>query len=809
MIKRIKKIKGVGRFLNVGHTKLGRLTLIYGPNCYGKSTLSDIFRSIENKNPKILSNRHSIVRNGSPIAQEICFSVKTDEDQAEQDISCVDRKWNTGSFNYLIEVFDSRFIEDNIFTGLTISRANKKNLTNLLIGEKSSEIGKQIYSLKILFRDTTKAIGELEDLLKKSLGTLDFEINLESFISVEKPDDIETTKSELITLQEKLKTIRKSIDEKNKILKLDEPIILSLENPEPVIKILKGSLGKRFEDINDTAYKRMQEHIEQHFNCHDGEEEEWIEKGVNTYLKQNKDAVALNCPFCSQSLTTVTDLIETYKKVFTEEYEKFCNDTLEILDNKHQEFNKLISDIKLIESLINKNLAICRLWQSYFTDETKKLIEQIDDLSNIANKSNYNLVGLMEEVADKFGKLIAEKKKKPFYAINQTPTSDQLLTAHQEFETIINQYNVLVKLLLIEINTLKTKSQNDQLIKESEELDKKITDLNIKVKRHELAAYIDKLQKLRGYKEEIEQNIKKLQEKLEQENKEFIEQYFQDITHLLNRLGSVDFEIQATYRRWGGQPVYEPTIKFANEEITSDRLPFIFSDSDRRALAFSIFISKLRKRNKAELKNTIVFLDDPITSFDDNRVSQTFIEIKNLATSCRQLIIAAHHSRFLLDTYEKLKSLPDLDLKFIEIKRDGFGTAFELVSDPKTRLDPHAQEIEKVERFIDGDSDVKASDVRRSLRPILQKELEWRFRKNLKGVFSKGLVDIVKKLKEEDSISDEMARKILDFNDVLKDDHHDTTLDIDEDTRTLSKNIIEFIFKELNPSMSNHALRNF
>ena len=810
MIKRIKKIKGVGRFLNVGHTELGRLTLIYGPNCYGKSTLSDIFRSVANQNPEVLSNRQSITRDGSTITQEVCFGIKNSTDRTEQDIFCVNQRWNTGNFNSPIEVFDSRFIEDNVFTGLTISRSNKENLTNLLIGEKSVGIGKQIDFLKNKsFREKAKVIGELEDLLKRSLGALDLGINLGDFISVEKPDDIKATKSELTTFQENLKKIRKSVAEKNKILELDEPIIFSLENPEPVIETLKDSLGKGFEDINDTAYKRMRKHIEQHFNSRDGKEEEWIEKGINTYLKQNKDAVTLNCPFCSQSLTTVTDLIETYKKVFSEEYEKFCNETLGILDNKHQEFNKLISDIKLIESLINKNLAICHRWQSYFTDETQKLIEQIDDLSNRANKSNNNLVGLMEEVAGKFGELIAEKKKNPFASINKTPTSDKLLTAHRQFEEIINQYNEFVKLLLIEINTLKTRSQNDQLIKESEKLDNKITDLNIKVKRHELAADIDKLQLLREEKDKIEQEIKKLQEKLEKENKEFIEQYFRDTTDIFNRLGSVDFEIQTTYRRWGGQPVYEPTIKFANEEITFDRLPFIFSDADRRALAFSIFISKLKKKSEVELKNTIVFLDDPITSFDDNRISQTFIEIKSLATSCRQLIIAAHHSRFLLDTYEKLKSLPDLDLKFIEIKRDGFGAVFKLVSDPKTRLDPHAQEIEKVERFIDGDSDVNASDVRRSLRPILQKELEWRFRKNLKGVSVEGLGDIVNKLKEGGSISDEMARKIYDFNDVLKDDHHETTLDIDEDTRTLSKNIIEFIFKELNPFMSNHALRNF
>lgn len=800
MIKRIKKIKGIGRFLNVGHTELGRLTLIYGPNCYGKSTLSDIFRSIGNQNPEILSNRQSIIRDGNPITQEVCFSIKNGTDRTEQDISCADQRWDTKNFNYSIEVFDSRFIEENVFTGLTISRSNKENLTNLLIGEESVEIGKQIDSLKNkALRETTKDIGELEDLLKRSLGTLDLGISLENFISVEKPDDIYATKSGLTTLQENLKKFRKSISEKNKILELDELTILSLENPDPTIKILKDSLEKGFEDINDTAYKRMREHIEQHFNSHDGEEEEWIEKGVNAYLKENKDATILNCPFCSQSLATVVDLIETYKTIFSEEYEGFCNEALGILEDKHQKLNKIINAIKLVENLVNKNLATCRHWQGYFTEETQKLIEQIDSLSNKVNKSNSNLVGLMEEVAGKFRELINEKKKKPFVSIKEFPASDKLLTAYQQFAEMANQYNEAVELLIIEVNTLKTKSQNDQLVKESEKLSNKIEDMNTKIKRYELSADIDKIQLLKREKDKIEQEIKKLQEELEQKNKEFIEQYFQDTTYIFNRLGSIDFEIQPTYRRWGGQPVYEPTIKFANEEITFDRLPFIFSDADRRALAFSIFISKLKKKSETELKNTIVFLDDPITSFDDNRISQTFIEIKNLTTSCCQLIIAAHHSRFLLDTYEKLKSIPDLDLKFIEIRRDGFGSVFGLVSDPKTRLDPHAQEIEKVERFINCDSDINASDVRRSLRPILQKELEWRFRKDLKGVSFEGVGDITTKLKEKGSISDEIAKKMYDFNDVLKDDHHETTLDIDEDTRSLSRNIIEFIFEELNP----------
>lgn len=58
--------------------------------------------------------------------------MKTDIGE-EKEIFCIGQRWNAESFDYSIEVFDSRFIEDNVFTGLTISRSNKENLTNLLI----------------------------------------------------------------------------------------------------------------------------------------------------------------------------------------------------------------------------------------------------------------------------------------------------------------------------------------------------------------------------------------------------------------------------------------------------------------------------------------------------------------------------------------------------------------------------------------------------------------------------------------------------------------------------------------------------
>lgn len=295
MLRRIKKIKGVGRFIDAPHIELGKLTLIYGPNCYGKSTLSDILRSIKNQNPEILSNRKSIVRNGGHIEQEIRFGVKTDIGE-EKEIFCIGQRWNAASFNYSIEVFDSRFIGDNVFTGLIISRDNKENLTNLLIGEKSVEIGNEIKKLKSELREKTKIIGDLEDLLKRSLGVLDLGINLEKFIEIKKPDDIDDLKSKLDKLTEKAKKLKKSVTEKTKILELEEPNKISIADFWPLIEKIENLLSKSFSNIDNSAYSRMQEHIKQHFKNKDGYEEEWIKKGINSYLKIDQDIQHSKCP---------------------------------------------------------------------------------------------------------------------------------------------------------------------------------------------------------------------------------------------------------------------------------------------------------------------------------------------------------------------------------------------------------------------------------------------------------------------------------------------------------------------------------
>jgi wobble nucleotide-excising tRNase len=78
-------------------------------------------------------------------------------------------------------------------------------------------------------------------------------------------------------------------------------------------------------------------------------------------------------------------------------------------------------------------------------------------------------------------------------------------------------------------------------------------------------------------------------------------------------------------------------VKISNKQNQKDDekddLPHFkntLSDSEKRTLAFAFFLSKLK--NDKNLENKIIILDDPFSSFDENRKEKTiqlFRDIKN------------------------------------------------------------------------------------------------------------------------------------------------------------------------------------
>lgn len=75
MLKRIFTIKKIGTYkdCNDGRTQFEKLTLLYGRNTYGKSTLGGIFSSLKSDEAQTLIARKSIPVDGLAQRVELCF----------------------------------------------------------------------------------------------------------------------------------------------------------------------------------------------------------------------------------------------------------------------------------------------------------------------------------------------------------------------------------------------------------------------------------------------------------------------------------------------------------------------------------------------------------------------------------------------------------------------------------------------------------------------------------------------------------------------------------------------------------------
>ena len=129
MLKRIQTLRNIGRFKNckLGSLEFGRLTIIYGRNTYGKSTLGDVFASIQENDGGRVTGRMTIPYDGHP--QHISLSLLPPNSTKEVPLTFNNGAWTGGLPAGLgIRTFDDGFIHRNVFVARQFNRDTKENL---------------------------------------------------------------------------------------------------------------------------------------------------------------------------------------------------------------------------------------------------------------------------------------------------------------------------------------------------------------------------------------------------------------------------------------------------------------------------------------------------------------------------------------------------------------------------------------------------------------------------------------------------------------------------------------------------------
>jgi AAA domain-containing protein len=153
----------------------------------------------------------------------------------------------------------------------------------------------------------------------------------------------------------------------------------------------------------------------------------------------------------------------------------------------------------------------------------------------------------------------------------------------------------------------------------------------------------------------------------------------------------------------GGAPaVGEPSFRTA------------LSAGDRNTLALAFFFASLDQR--ARLEDTVVVIDDPISSLDEHRELTTVQEVRRLAERTGQLIVLSHSKPFLCRIWEGADRAGRAAL---EVSRDGDGSTLRPWDVNQDSVTEHDRRHAALRQYLEA-STPNNRDVAAALRPVLE-----------------------------------------------------------------------------------------
>ena len=782
-IGRIKQIKNIGTFSNFENgASIGfeKMTFIYGLNTYGKTTLSDIFDSYKTNDSSIIEKRKTIPE--ITTEQRVSMTL-SDGENGESDVVYSGGSWSQNCEKPEIDVFGTDFIHKNVFTGLTIERQNKENFTNFILGDQGVQLAEKI-------KDQKKMLGDKKRELKEKTP---------KFVRIAVPQEVEKfvqkdiSHLNLESINQKIASARvtaqkeeERLKEPNRIINLPEPQNFNCResNLENNFQKLNELLEKDHSGIKEESILKLNEHVEKNFKIKDSAKD-WIQHG----LKYCNDTQNGNCPFCGQNLFNAKELVTLYGTYFDRTYTDFIeeiNAGLEIhLESiKNTRFNA--------SALVQNILLKIKEYKDLITDdEFKKLLVDIENILNEFGEDDLeNEKGRLYALFEKD----AEKKRKIPYQKIETINCSNFLESLNKYHKRLSEISTIVEALILKIQSFKKLYKDSATIQQNiTKIKNEINELEYqkaRVEQNDDCEEYKKIKKIIDDLENGENGITKLEESLKKDQTNFLKEYFDKINELFAKFGSKNFSLGRNEDNKGHMPVYSLTVKFHNQEIQPNQLATIFSESDRRALALAIFFARFELKESDDKIKTILTLDDPVTSFDDNRTTNSINYFKEVIEKSAQIIILTHYIHFIKRFCEITKN-KQINTKFINIQQNNITSFLEVGERSGFVCTEYEKVFMKIYDFINKKNN---ESIKTDLRPFLEEMY-------LPAVFSKQIQDKQVDCSSLENIidglfadNDDVKSKFHEFRNTLNPDSHIFTNNNPEDVRNFAENMFKYLY---------------
>lgn len=755
-ITRIKQINNIGTYKNSvnGRINLKPFTFIYAANTYGKTTFCDIMRSLKINDISYINNRRRI---GIKDSEKCLVSLTIDNDNIDYD----GEKWivpvGNNIRNYL-EIFDISFVNENVFTNFKIEHKNKESFTSFILGERGVELAKTLAYLE-------QTLSDKEQEFKENKAKLDKKLKDIAFDDIKKQkynDNFKDTECLLISVAEEIKKLSNQLSEIDKIksIKKIDSINVDQSKLRELINTTKEICAFKH-DIDLTQLKKRVEDIREETA---GLSDQWYKDGIKS--------IKTKCPLCGNIITD-NERIKILSEYFSEIIITFLDKVEKCQNEIIRNFKERSIASNLIKFAQQKDLII-----PYFngnSDLPSALNESFKQLTKIANDISSFVEKSKEELESNLLIKLSSVNKVDF----EFSKSATLLTYLDEMDSILSIMNEQINDFNQNFKEYQEKLSNEYLLSEISKHKSEFSRYNLIVLRGQYNEEIDSLIQIEGHIKELKDKIKVTKTKFDSQQEDFLNKYFADIQQIYSKLGSENYRIERETTSRGKKKVYGVKIYFWDKLIDETR--FCMSESDRRALALSVFLAKIKIDNNP---NSILILDDPVTSFDKDRMRNFISIINELKSNCfGQLIILMHYENFF-----RLITKATEDKTLIKLVRDKDDHVFnEIYEDDDMFSNEYENALNHIIKFINAESNcIKENDVRIFFEKYLHNYYAYEISKN-PSIKGGRLHDFILGLEKEKLISTATKEDLILKLKFLNDSSHSFTDYPIEDQRSFVK----------------------
>lgn len=738
MIEKFIHIRNVGRFQNCnprGDTSLAPLSLFYGENARGKTTICSILRSLSTGNTDLINERKTLGLDGNP-----SIMIR---------INGVNYVYSNGKWEKLyadILIFDQPFVNENIYAGDYIEHDHKRNLHRVVIGQDGVILANKVDELVEKAKNSTKDFGNKKEILQ---SIIPYSLSIDQFIKLEEESEIDR---KIQDKKEELSKLQLAQQQQTEIRQ--RPFLKKINFPEFPPDFLTLMSKNIYVLLND-AEQRIKEQIVNHKMGNYGES--WLSQGAS-YIKDEK------CPFCGLPAGDSV-LIKAYRSHFSNEYRDVKNRVMQM----ESSISSAIGDsvINSIKISLAENDASIEFWKK-FKDINNHIID-IDYLSEVLN-------ALYRESID----MIKLKQNNISESIEINPDFQKSFEAYAALKNIFDEYNIKIDDSNKEIQAIKNSANSAELL---DNITRSIQLLETKKIRQSdnaknaILEYNKFLTIKNTYEKERDSSKIKLNEYCEN----VLKKYEITINKYLRQF-QVGFRIVNTKQLYtGGKPSSEYQIEINNTPVAvgaqnprpgTPCFKSVLSSGDKSALALAFFLALLDQ--ETNLENKVVVFDDPFTSQDCFRRTCTQQAINRLTAKAKQVIVFSHEANFLALVKNETHGLT---AKTLRLGRASNDITIEECNIDYEIASQYRKDYSKLKSFADEPHDNDLLNIARAIRPFLESYYRTRF----PGHFSETqwLGDFIKSVREsaeEEGLSAIKAdlQELEDINAFSSRYHHET-----------------------------------